>query len=390
MSRNSQARRAALIVLTRDGPAPAILGKSLSERQLEFALAAGCDRVVLLGDGASAAVIALRHRAEAAKARVQVVSDAHSLAGSVGADDDLLVLQQDVLPESADALAALRDGPVILVLPAGIGVQAGFERIDLERASAGALIVPGALLPKLLDLPEDSDAHGALLRIALQQRLPEKGLGEGALSDGSWAMTGPASDAGHLQESWVARHLGAATGCSLSSRISHLVLRRTGVKLLELRHALAAMLAATLLLLGGAVAAAWDGFAAIGFAAIALAAPVVGAAIGFARLKTAPFGSAPRIAAFRLLLDAALLAACYGAIDGSWLHRLFPSLVLLAALHASRREDSGQVPGVVRDRFLIAGAIAIFAAFGLSEEGIMAASVTVLAANLAAFRPKRG
>lgn len=390
MSRNSHARRAALIVLTREGPASPILGKSLSERQLDFALAAGCGRLILLGDGAGAAAIALRHRAEAAKARVQVVSDAHGLANSLGPEDELLVLQQNLLPESAAALEELQEGPVVLALPAGIGVQAGFERIDLERAWAGALIVPGALLPKLLDLPEDSDAPAALLRIALQHRLPEKRLSERDLSDGSWAVAGSADDPGQLQHNWVARHLAAAPDTGLSRRIAHWVLRKTGAKLLTAPHAMAAMLTATVLLLGGAVAAAWSGFAAIGFALIVLAAPAVEVAIGFARLKAAPFGSAPNLGGFRLLLDAALLGAGVGAIEGALLNRFFPPLVLLAALHASRGDNSGPIDMLLRERLLIAGLLAILSAFDLSEAGIMAAAVAILAANLAVLRPKLG
>ena len=46
-----------------DGAALAIAGKTAARRQLDFALAAGCERILAVGDGAGAEAIALRHAA---------------------------------------------------------------------------------------------------------------------------------------------------------------------------------------------------------------------------------------------------------------------------------------------------------------------------------------
>src|SRR5690606_41211862 len=61
------------------------------------------------------------------------------LLGAVRADDELLALAPGLLPEAADALEGLGKRKGVLVLPAGPGVAAGFERLDLNRAWAGAL-----------------------------------------------------------------------------------------------------------------------------------------------------------------------------------------------------------------------------------------------------------
>src|SRR5690606_40835190 len=103
------------------------------------------------------------------------------LLGAVRADDELLALAPGLLPEAADALEGLGKRKGVLVLPAGPGVAAGFERLDLNRAWAGALVVGGAQVELLSDLPPDIEPTSALVRIALQARLPERTLSEALL-----------------------------------------------------------------------------------------------------------------------------------------------------------------------------------------------------------------
>src|SRR5690606_41703492 len=158
--------------------------------QLDTWIPARSKQHIALGTGASSEAIALRHASEARGARFVSVGDAHGLLGAVPAGDELLVLAPELLAEDRRALEALERGTAILVLPAGPGVAAGFERIDLERAWGGALGLSGRLVERLSDLPPDSEATAALLRIALQarvaeQRLPEEVLAE-ELGRASW------------------------------------------------------------------------------------------------------------------------------------------------------------------------------------------------------------
>ena len=266
--------RAALISMTgqpraADGGAPlALAGKSLARRQLDFALAAGCESVIVLGDGGSAEAIALRHAAEAAGARFLAIREGHGLLGAVRADDELLALAPGLLPEAAAARDALGEGRAVLVLPAGAGVAAGFERIDLERAWAGALVVAGAQVERLSDQPADIDPASALVRIALQARVPEKRLLEDALADGSWALLGTGAQAIAAEQAWLKRHLRPAAPAAPSRWLAQLALRPLASRLLAAARSLEALVVAALAVLAGAVLAAWFGMPALGLALV--------------------------------------------------------------------------------------------------------------------------
>ena len=60
----------------------------------------------------------------------------------------------------------LDEAPGVLVLPVEAGVAAGFERIDINHAWAGALRMPGRIVAGLGDLPADWNPVAALLRLA--------------------------------------------------------------------------------------------------------------------------------------------------------------------------------------------------------------------------------
>jgi hypothetical protein len=121
----------------RDAPF-AVAGKTLAQRQLDFVLAAGSERVIALGDGASAEAIALRHAAEGAGARFDVhPRTATACSARVGASDELLVARAGVLARVPRRSGNARKGQQGAGAACGAGVAAGFERIDLERAWAG-------------------------------------------------------------------------------------------------------------------------------------------------------------------------------------------------------------------------------------------------------------
>jgi len=381
--------RAALISIAGQ-PRGAVAGKTLARRQLDFALAAGCESVIALGDGASAEAIGLRHAAEAGGARFQAIRDSHGLLGAIRADDELLVLAPGLLPEAPAALEALGKGKAVLVLPAGAGVAAGFERIDLERAWAGALVVGGAHVERLADLAGDIDPASALVRIALQARVPEKALPEAALADGSWTMLaegGAASDA-----AWLDRHLPAASRFDATRRLAISALKPAASRLLAAGRAVEALAAGALAALAGAVVLAGFGFAAPGLALVALAALLVQATMALAELRRAPFGAASRRfgapAVLPCLVDAALVACAVLAIDGSWPHRLFPPVVMLGALLALGRAEG--CPALAGDRGLLALLLAAGTAAGFAEPAVMLVALALLALDLAQSRARGG
>jgi hypothetical protein len=381
--------RAALISIA-ETPIP-VAGKSLERRQLDFALAAGCERVIALGNGASPEAIALRHAAEARGARFQCIADIHGLLGAVPAADELLVLAPGLLPEDAVALESLERGSAVLVLPAGPGVAAGFERIDLERAWGGALVLPGRLVERLSDLPADSEATAALLRIALQARVAEKRLAEQALAEGAWAIIGQGDDAARRQQAWLKRNLPLTPGIGAARTLARFGLGRLAIPLLARPRAQAALWGGVALVLGGAIGAAAFGTPALGFVLAAFGAVLVEFATGLVHLREAPFG-APAAARLNLLVpclvDAALTACAALAIEGDWLHRLFPPLVLLGALHASRSGRWPNLAALLGDRAVLALAFALAAAFDVAEPAVMFAALAILALDAVVFRSR--
>lgn len=369
-----------------------VAGKSLARRQLDFALAAGCERIIVLGNGASAEAVALRHAAEARGARVQGIGDAHGLLGAVPAGDELLVLSPGLLAEDRRALDALERGTAILVLSAGPGVAAGFERIDLERAWAGVLVLPGRLVERLSDLPPDSEATAALLRIALQARVADKRLPDQVLAEGTWSIVGNSNDVALRQGAWLKRNLpSVSAGFGVSRIVARFALERLAIPLLDLPRASPGIWAGTsAALAAGAGAAAW-GWPAAGFLLVALGALLAEFAAGLTRLRDAPFGPDGKRRWSQLLgwlVDGGLVASAALASDGGWLQRLFPPLVLLGVLHASRPHDWPRFAALLGDRALLALVFAVAAGFGLGEPAVMLVSLVVLALDTAVFRDK--
>lgn len=368
-----------------------LAGKPLAQRQLDFALAAGCERIIALGNGASPEAIALRHAAEARGARFQCVGNTHGLLGAVPAGDELLALAPGLLPEDPRALEALERGSAVLVLPAAPGVAAGFERIDIERAWAGALVLPGRLVERLTDLPPDSDATAALLRIALQARVAERRLPEQALAEGSWAIVREGENMALRQQAWLKRNLPSAGGFGTTRLLARLGVERFGVPLLARAHAPAGFRAGVAAALTGAVVAAAYGWPTLGLMLVAVGALLAESAAGLTALRDAPFGRAGKGVITRLVpcaIDAALVVCAALAIDGSWLHRLFPPLALLGAWYATRPERWPNAAALLGDRGLLALVFAAATAIDLAEPAVMLAALAVLALDAVGLRTK--
>lgn len=385
--------RAALISLppANDVEALSIAGKSIAERQLLFARQCGCEAVIAHGDGASRGAIALRHAAERAGMRFQAISSTHALPGAVRDDDTLLVFQPNMLPESRQAMDLLRaEGERLLVVSAGPGAAAGFERIDLDRAWAGALTLPGRMLSSLASLPEDAAPHAALLRVALQQKLPEARLDDTVLDDGRWMVLRDPQAAQSRQTAWLRAHVGNSPLTSPSKWLAERFVGRAGAWLLDRPFARAALLVLSLGLIGGGIAAARYEQPAVGFALLALSVPVMESFLAMSRLAVAPFGKVKRWPWLRKLVDVGLLAAGIIAIDSLWYRAVFPPFALVAGLSLHDQGARGGLLNLFRDRALVAGTIAVASAFLSPELAIILVSSVVLAAKLLHRRPPQG
>ncbi len=377
--------RAALISLPQPGEdaQPSLAGKTIAQRQLLFARECGCTMVIAHGGGASEDAIAMRHAAEKAGMRYQVISNTHALSGAIGNNDTLLVLQPGLLPEAKQALDLLRaEGDRLLIVSAGPGAAAGLERIDLDRAWGGAMTLPGSWLERLGGLPEDAAPHAALLRIALQQRLPEARMADTVLDDGRWMIVDSEETARWREKGWLRDHLGDSSSGQFSRWIAQQTIGRAGSWLVERAWSRPAFLGFAAVLLGSSVAAAIYDSPVAAFALAALSVPVLEAFFALSRLIAAPFGRTRRLYLLRHAVDAALLTVSLLSIDSLWYRAAFPSFVLIIALVLL---DRGVVRPLIEplcDRGLVAVSIAALAVLTSSEIAIMLVAFVVLAARL--------
>ncbi len=366
--------RVALISIgTQNDPSPRIAGKALCLRQVDFALAAGCDRIVALGNGGSADAILTRHAVEQAGARFGTVADGHALLGTVSTSDEVLVLARHLLPESDLALGLLdRDG--VVVLPAGQGAAAGFERIDADWVWGGAMVVPGALVERLAELPAETDIPAALLRIALQSRLAYRALSARAVADGAWSLVWPDEQA-EAEELWLERNLPAQEpGSTLSAGLTRRILQRFGLRLASWKYGRALGVA------GAALAIAAAGLAVVGLPApallvIAFSWLLVVLGDGQRLLSFAPYAVPPAPRIMRewphWLVDGALLTVAWFASDTAWHARLFPMLALLLVLHRLQPQTRQGWRAIAGDRFALSLLLGIAAFAGLFEPVLM-------------------
>lgn len=371
-----------------------LAGKTVARRQLDFALAAGCEAVIVLGDGGSAEAIALRHAAELAGARFQAVRDSHGLLGAVRADDELLVLAPGLLPEAPAAIEALAKGRRVLVFPAGPAVAAGFERIDANRAWAGALVVGGPQVERLSDLPADIALGSALVRIAMQANVRERPLPDDLLADGSWRMLGERVDQASSDRAWLDRHKPVTRPFAPTRWLVNLALRAVAPRALATPRAAGGMALASLAAMAGSILGVLYGLPVVGLALVGLAVFLAFVGAELFRLRRVPFGrtdrSAALYAAIPWLIDGVLLACAVITIGGTWPHRLFPPLVMLGTLYAARPEIRRDWGAVFGDRGLLALVLAVAAGFGLVEPAIMLLSLALIAFHLVQSGARRG
>ncbi len=231
-------------------------------------------------------------------------------------------------------------------------------------------MIEGRYLSSLLELPEDAETAPALLRIALQARLPEVGMPELALSDGSWTLVDSSSDLALLEEKWLSRLMMPAADAPASRLLVGKVLQMAGSRVAGDGRWVSALLAVGMLLCVGAITLAWTGLGAWGFVAIAVSVIAFEGSIGLKRVSSMPFDPGRYWQMLPWIVDFAMLLAGIFAIGMGRPERMFAPLMLLALLHISRGKHTGWL-GRLRDRTLIASLVAAGGFLGNVELAIM-------------------
>ncbi len=370
-----------------------LAGRSVLGWQAALLQSLGVERVICLTASASGTVLELQHMVEAGGAAFHALKGFAALPALVRAEDDLVILNDGLVPDPG-VVRALLGGEgalrrVVAAIPADHALAADhpddFERIDADRHWAGVLAMRGAAVQQLADFPEDADAVSLLLRLALQAGTPCSDLGLRELAPESWLLAHSAQAVARHQEALIADAATVVDWRAPMTALASGLVRKLAPRGLEQGGLIAGGLA-LVLLLGGVMAAAF------GPPAVALVTGGLGA---FAARVSLAYDSL----AARLQREggpgrgAAVLA---GAVDGlaalilwfalspwpEWqpLAVLGPLTIGLARLVA--RAGDTALASLASDRVALLLVLAPAAAFGLLPELLACLALGLVAALL--------
>ena len=336
-------------------------------------------------------IIALQHRAESAGAKFVALKRGAELSRIVSADHELLVIAQGLLPDAGAALR-LADRKGVLVFPADAAVDRGFERIDPTTAWAGILVTGGAAVEQLVQLPPDSDAPSALLRIAMQNGTPLRQVPPELIESGDWLIDPDREQIELREHNWIARHADpvsfAAPGLAVAERMGMRLARDVlGTALENAAWIGAAGLAILALLLGLFGMAGFGLGAATGAAICATMARLIDRVSAAGRSD--PSGS-PLARLIDFAIDPLLVAliALASPEDTGWL-RLFVPVILIGLLQlAARKPPTHRWAAIYADRVLLAAILTPIAILGFAQGGAALLALLVLISLFFEMRPR--
>ena len=277
-----------------------IAGRTLLERQVRLAHAAGAEPSVIVVERVTSALGAALDRLRAEGVILVLARSAEEAAEAVQSGDRILLVGDGlVAPEAAIARLLALDAHAILVVP-DLRVDDRYERIDAQSRWAGLAVIDGQMLKQTASMLRDWDLQSTLLRRAVQagaRQLSVRGEAEDELplvaesSDDLAELEAQIVAGAHVRRGdWVSRYLLAPV-----ERLATQALMPTSVT------PTAIGLAATLLL---------------GLAGLAFARHWLGLGLALLLLATPLDGIGERLASLRL----------QGAKGPSWWGALLPAL----------------------------------------------------------------
>lgn len=353
-----------------------VAGASVAQHQLGLALALDCQRVICLARSTSPELVEVQHAAEDAGLQFYIATDARQLSGLVTANDELLVVAEGLFVDPGN-IVPLFEGrtPLVLVLPVEGAVAAGFERIDLNRAAAGLMRVPGQLAERLHELPVDCDIPSALTRIALQSDVRMEEVPPAARAGTGWRLIRNETEAYAIENEWLNEQFSDVGRSSPGRAIARFATITFGSSLLHAGNASNAASLAVLAILVLAAALAWFGVVWAGFLCAAIAWLAV-EAVRLLRLAERQATGLLPPAITRSDVLGWLVDATFGMLGLAGISRIggeavlswiFPPAMLLLLLALVPSLLAGAAAAWIRDRALLGVLLALAAALGQLE-----------------------
>lgn len=365
-------------------------GSRIIERQVDLALAVGCETIACLVDGIGREVIEAQRRAETAGARFVAIQNPRPLSGLVSAADELFVVGPGVLP-AEDIVIRHSSRPAVLVFPAEDAVPLGYERVDAEFAWAGTLLAHGSCVERLSELPPDADVVSSLLRIALQSGVRIQPLEKRLIDEHRWHLDPSAEELSEREQHWIHAHAAPASFVAPGLAVSERIGARLAKDVLGGRWARVPAIAAAV---SGVIAlslALWGWvLPALGMGAVMALLGVVGETVE--RISLAGRTVVQRTAlakAIDWLTDPvlAILIAMASPEDTEWL-RLFVPAVLFGLLRLGHRWAGPKWRDSYRDRVALSLLLIPAAVFGVVQPIVAALALIVLLTLF--FAPTKG
>ena len=365
-------------------------GSRIIERQVDLALAAGCETIACLVDGIGREVIEAQRRAEGAGARFVALQEPRPLSGLVSAADEILVIGAGVL--SADEIVLKHAArPSVLVFPAEDALPLGYERVDAEFAWAGVFLAHGTAVERLAELPPDADVISALLRIALQSGVRIQPIEKRLLDESRWHLDPNAQQLAEREQQWIRMHAapagfvapGLAVSERIGARLAQDVLGGRWARMPAFAAGLAGVAAMSMALLG------WE-MTALGFGALMAMLGTAGETVerialaGQTVVKRSPLAKTVDWLTDPVL---AILIAMASPEDTEWL-RLFVPVVLFGLLRLGHRWAAPKWRDTYRDRVALSLLLLPAAFFGIVQP--FAAALVLIVLLTLFFAPASG
>lgn len=365
-------------------------GICVARQQAVLALHLKCERVVCIAGGLGPELLEIQHLVEAVGANFHVIANGRGLSRLVTAVDEVIVLDDGLFASTTQAASLLEEGQAILVQPVEGGLAAGFERIDLNHASAGAMRLPGRLIERLADLPSDCDVASALLRIGLQAGIRQRQIPLPGQDGLFWTLLRSEAEAHALEPQWV-RHRTRDEGALNPARaVALAIVRGLGPAMLHAGTGPRAVVIGAAVLVLMAVGAGWFGLSILGLVFAAVGWMLRDVAVLLARIEADPGRSGrglDRNEVYGWLIDASIIAlAAWGSQGGTgWnqLDRYFAPFMLVAILRLLPRLLPSRWSGWFGDRALLAAGVAVAIAGGFGTGGIQAGAAVLAIVALA-------
>lgn len=358
-------------------------GQSVLRQQLRVAQVLECDRIVCLGSGITPKLLELQHLAEKGGASFHLIADPRALGGLVTATDEVISIEDGLLAVPGELAALLTAGQGVLVQPIEQGLEAGFERIDLNHAGAGAMRLPGRLVERLAELPPDCDAHSALQRIALQAGVVQRPIPAAGQRSPVWALIRQEADATALEPLWIRLRTRQDVPLGPSRWLALAGVRHFGPALLHAGSNSVVLVIGALLVALLGLGSGWFGLIPLGLGFCALGWALRQAAAMLSRIENdEASGLANWLQSGGMsgwLADALLVTLTgWGAGGVMPLHeRFFPPLILVALLRLLPRVLGPGWTAWLEDRALVALVLAIAVATGFARETVEGAAAVL-------------